>query len=203
LLLALLFLAAQTRAESLPDFETDQQADVWLRANSKFYKTMAENADKRGGYSISRNNDTPGGLAYFKEGHGHIELNDRLKGPHRVSIIIFEMTNLYQEHRHQEVADRVRKGKLESPQIFGLLRETIEYDGLRLHRDVLLELKPVLGTMPDAMFTWVCHAKSFDTYQLPFVYDYIKAQESSGHTAHYWKLFEKHRAEFMKSEPRP
>ena len=30
-----------------------------------------------------------------------------------------------------------------------------------------------------------------------FAYDYLKAQEASGHTAHYLTLFEKHRAEYL------
>jgi hypothetical protein len=159
---------------------------------------MAEVVDRRGGYTFGPNTESPGGRAYFKDGRGYIELNDALKGPHRVSVLIFELTNLYQEPRHQEVANRVRRGELNNPAAFGLLRETIEYDGLRLHRDVLVELKPVLGTVPPEMITWASStAKSFAEYQLPFAYDYLKAQEASGHTAHYLKLFEKHRAEYL------
>jgi hypothetical protein len=40
-------------------------------------------------------------------------------------------------------------------------------------------------------------AKSFAAYRLPYAYDYIKAQAASGHTAHYLRLFEKHRAEYL------
>jgi hypothetical protein len=114
---------------------------------------------------------------------------------------MFEMTNLYQERRHQDVADRVRRGELNNPPVFGLWRESIEYDGLRMHRDMLLELKPALGTIPPAMITWVSStAKTFAEYQLPYAYDYLKAQEASGHTAHYLRLFEKHRAEYLNSQ---
>lgn len=196
--LLLLLVPSVACAAGLPDFESDQQADRWLREHSSSYQSMAEVVDRRGGCTFCRTAETPGGLAYFKDGRGYIELNDALKGPHRVSVLIFEVTNLYQERRHQEVADRVRRGELNNPAAFGLLRESIEYDGLRLHRNVLVDLQPVLGTVPPEMITWASStAKSFAAYQLPFAYDYLKAQEASGHTAHYLRLFEKHRAEYL------
>ena len=140
----------------------------------------------------------PNGVAYTKDGRGYIELNDKLKGAHRVSILVFELTNLYQERRHREVTDRVRRGELDNPAVFGMLREMIEYDGLRLHREVLVELQSVIGTVPPEMITWVvASVKSVAEYELPFAYDYLKAQAANGHTAHYLKLFEKHRAEYM------
>jgi len=184
--------------EGLPDFKSDQEADRWLRQKIPGYRRLAEIVDRRGGYMIGRTTGSPGGLAYFKGGRGYLELNDALKGARRVSVIIFELTNLYHEPRHQEVADRVRQGKLDNPLAFGLLREMIEYDGLRLHRDMLLELEPVVGTVPPEMITWVSStARTFAEYRLPFAYDYLKAQEASGHTAHYLRLFEKHRAEYL------
>ncbi len=181
-------------------FASDREADRWLRTNSAWYRTMAEDVDRRGGYTVRGTTETPGGLAYFEDGRGYIELNDGLKDAHRFSVLIFELTNLYQEQRHQEVADRVRRGALNDPAVFGLLREIIEYDGLRLHRDVLLELKPVLGAVPPEMITWVSStARTFAEYHLPYAYDYLKAQAAGGHTAHYLKLFEKHRAEFLEA----
>jgi hypothetical protein len=186
LTLLLLLVPSIACAAGLPDFESDQQADRWLREHSSSYQRMAEVVDRRGGYAFAPNAEIRGGLAYFKDGRGHIELNDSLKGPHRVSVIMFEVTNLYQEQRHQGVADRVRRGELNNPAAFGLWREMIEYDGLRMHHDMLLELKPVLDTVPPEMITWVSStAKTFAEYQLPYAYDYLKAQEKSGHTAHY------------------
>lgn len=197
-LLLLLGISVAGAPEELPVFKSDLQADRWLREQSPWYRSMAQVVDQRGGYTIGRTTEMPGGVAYFKNGRGFIELNDSLKGPHRVSVLIFELTNLYQEHRHQEVANRVRHGDLNNPAAFGLLRETIEYDGLRLHRDVLLDLKPVLRAIPPEMITWISStAKSFEEYQLPFAYDYLKAQQAGGHTAHYIRLFEKHRAEYL------
>jgi len=185
-------------AGGLPAFESDLEADRWIRKHSDSYRNMAEAIDRHGGYTIAPTTEAPGGLAYFEEGRGHIGLNEVLKGAHRVSVLIFEMTNLHQENRHQEVAWRVRRGELNNPAEFALLREIIEYDGLRLHRNILLELEPVLDTVPPEMITWVSStAKRFADYQLPFAYDYIKAQAASGHTAYYVKLFEKHRAEYM------
>jgi len=199
--LLLLIGPAVAQAAGLPEFESDPQADRWLREQSPGYRRLAEIVDRRGGYTIGRTTESPGGLAYFKGGRGYIELNDVLKGTHRVSVIIFELTNLYQEPRHQEVANRVRQGELNNPAAFALLRESIEYDGLRLHRDVLLELEPVLGAVPPEMITWVSStAKTFAEYRLPFAYDYLKAQAASGHTAHYLKLFEKHRAEHLDAQ---
>jgi hypothetical protein len=199
--LLLLLASSLAGAAELPDFKSDQQADSWLREHSAAYRRMAEVVDQRGGYSVSPNTETPAGLAYFEKGRGNIKLSDALTGPHRVSVLIFELTNLFQEGRHQEVADRVRKGQLNDPAVFGLWREMIEYDGLRLHRDVLLELQPVLGTVPPTMITWASStAKTFAEYQLPFAYAYLKAQEASGHTAHYLKLFEEHRAEYLNSK---
>jgi hypothetical protein len=196
-LFAILVLCCpHTSAVELPEFPSDQHADVWLREQSAFYRSMAEVVEQRGGYLISRNPTIPGGLAYYLEGRGHIELGDTLSGAHRVSILIFEMTNLYQEPRHREVTDRVRRGEIDHPLAFAYLRESIEYDGLRHHREVLLQLQAVLGVVPAPMITWITNDKSFATYQVPYAYDYFTAQERSGHTAHFIRLFEKHRAEY-------
>jgi hypothetical protein len=197
----LLLISSAACAVELPDFKSDQAADSWLRENSASYKSMAEVLEKSGGYSIEPSSRIPGGLAYYLEGKGRIELSDTLKGAHRVSVLIFEITNLFQERKHREVTDRVRRGELNDALKFGLLRESIEYDGLRLHLKVLVDLKPSLGIIPAEMITWISsNAKTFADYQLPYAYDYLKAQEASGHTAHYLKLFEKHRAEFLEAK---
>lgn len=202
-LLGLGFLSPPPR-QGLPDFASDQEADRWLREKVPAYRRLAEAVDRRGGYEIARGVSSPGGLAFFKDGRGHIELNDALKGPRRVSVMIFELTNLFQEPRHQEVADRVRQGRLDHPHVFGLWREMIEYDGLRLHRDVLEDLKRVLGAVPPEMIAWVSStAKTYDEYRLPYAYDYLRAQEAGGHTAHFHRLFERHRAEYLESLKRP
>ncbi len=200
-LLLMLLGTVSAHADELPVFASDQKADSWLREKSPWYRSMAESVDQHGGYTISPASESPGGLAYFKGGRGYIELNAAIKGSHRVSLLIFEMTNLYQEPRHLEVTNRVRKGELTDPTVFWLLRETIEYDGLRLHRDVLMQLKSVLETIPPDMITWISRqATTHAEYQLPSVFDYIKAQEATSHKTHYLKLFEKHRAEYLQTQ---
>ncbi len=53
------------------------------------------------------------------------------------------------------------------------------------------------------MITWVSStAKTFAEYQPPFAYDYIKAQMASGHTEHFTRLFERHRAEYASNVER-
>ena len=188
-------------AAALPDFATDEEADRWFRAHSAAYRRMAAAVDAAGGYTIRANAETPGGLAYFENGRGYIEINPRLNGPRRFSILIYEVTNLWHERKHQEVADRVRRGELDDPKMFALLRETIEYDGIRLHHQVLKELEPVLKVVPAEMITWLSStARSFAEYDIPFVHDYLRAQEASGHTAHFVRLFDKHRAEFLAAQ---
>lgn len=200
LLAVLLLRGVAAAGEQLPEFPSDQASDRWLKENSAAYKRMADDADRRGGYDIRPTTNYPGGVAYFEHGRGFIGLNDVLKGAHRVSVLIFEMTNLFQEERHQEVAQRVRTGELNDPIEFSLLREMIENDGLRLHHDVLRDLARRLETVPPAMITWISgNTKTYDEYRPPFAYDYLKAQRRSGHTAHYIRLFEKHRKEYLDS----
>ncbi len=199
----LLLLPCVAAGGELPQFDSDQGADQWLRGHSPFYLRMAEEVDRRGGYEIYATTDYPGGVAYTRDGRGFIGLNDSLKGAHRVSVLIFEMTNLHQEDRHQEMAERVRTGRLDCAVEFSLLREMIEYDGLHLHWWVLRELQQHLGTVPPEMITWISStAKTFAEYQPPFAYDYIKAQTASGHTEHFVRLFERHRAEYAEPSRR-
>lgn len=199
-LLLLILLPCALLAGELPQFDSDQAADQWLRARSPFYLRMAEGVDRRGGYEIYATTDYPGGVAYTRDGRGYIGLNDSLKRAHRVSVLIFELTNLHQEDRHQEVAQRVRTGRLDCAVEFSLLREMIEFDGLRLHWWVLRELQQHLDPVPPEMITWVSStAKTFAEYQPPFAYDYIKAQMASGHTDHFMRLFQVHRAEYAEA----
>ena len=124
-----------------------------------------------------------------KDGHV-IELSDTLSGPARVSVLIFEMTNAFQQPKHTAIDQRVISGEVTDPVHFGLLQELIEYDGLHLHRKVLEELQSSSGEIPAVMFEWVSSgAKTFAEYRVPLCADYIDAQAKSGHTAHYHKWF--------------
>lgn len=188
----------------LPEFASDHAADQWLRQNSGEYRRFCEVVDARGGYVIEATEEYPGGVAYTENGKGHIGLNGALKGAHRLSVMIFELTNLYQEDRHQEVAERVRCGELTDETEFALLREMVEFDGLRLHRGVLVDLERAAGAIPPEMISWVSlNARTLAGYELPYAYDYLKAQAASGHTDHYRRLFAKHRAEAAARAPVP
>lgn len=195
-----MMLSPLTAADELPSFDDDAEADRWLREHSRTYRFMAEGVDSRGGYDIASTKEYVGGVAYTSCGRGHIGLNDRLEGPHRVSVLIFEVTNLHQEDRHQEVAQRVRDGELEDPLEFAFLREMIEYDGLHMHHDVLQDLEEHLDEIPPTMVTWISSSvQTYAQYRPPLMYDYIKAQRASGHTDHYLRLFERHRDEHLQS----
>lgn len=189
LLNAFIFLASLAFAEPVPDFKSDADADRWLRENSGTYLWMAESIDKNGGYDISTTTNYPGGVAYFSSGRGYIGLSSTLKGRHRTSILIFEITNLHQDSRHVETTQKALAGGFDTAMEFGLTREMIEYDGLRLHWAVLKELKLKVDGIPNDMFEWVAPAEDFDTYEPPFIYDYINAQISSGHINIYLDYF--------------
>ena len=185
----------------IPAFTNDVATDQWLRKQSPSYLRMAEYVDRKWGTEFGIATNSPGGLAYLKEGKGHIDLNETLKGAHRVSVIVFEMTNLYQQDRHEEITTPVRRGELQDATKFAMLRESVEYDGLRLHREVLVELERVVGELPPEMITWVsCTATNLSTYALPYAYDYFKAQAKGGHTEHYYRLFKRHTAEAKQAQ---
>ena len=189
-------LARCAHAASVPSFASDSDADRWLRDHSPAYREMAVAVDQRWGCTFGVTTNAPGGLAYLRDGRGHIDLNDRLQGARRVSIIAFEMTNLFQQDRHEEITSRVRRGELRDATEFALLRETVEYDGLRLHRRVLEDLERDTGPLPPEMITWASStATNLAGYALPYAYDYLKAQQAGGHTDHYRRLFERHTEE--------
>lgn len=201
LLLLLLLPVAMLQAGVIPSFTNDVAADQWLRQQSPSYLRMATYVDRKWGTEFGVATNSPGGLAYLKDGKGHIDLNERLKGAHRVSVIVFEMTNLYQQERHEEITTPVRCGKQQDATKFAMLREAVEYDGLRLHREVLVELEQKMGELPPEMITWVSStATNLSSYALPYAYDYLKAQAKSGHTEHYYRLFKKHTAEAADSK---
>lgn len=195
-LLLLLLASAMLHAGVVPAFTNDVAADQWLRKLSPSYLRMAQVVDHKWGAEFGVATNSPGGLAYVKEGRGHIDLNDALKGAHRVSVIVFEMTNLYQQERHEEITTPVRRGELQDATKFAMLRESVEYDGLRLHREVLVELEQKVGELPPEMITWVSStATNLSSYALPYAYDYFKAQSKGGHTEHYYRLFKRHTEE--------
>jgi hypothetical protein len=163
--------------------------DAYLRKASPLYSAMARIVEFHGGYTISDRKGISGGL--WNAAERKIELDLRLAGAHRASIVAFEMTNAYQERLHKEVDLAVVAGEITTKTEFALRHELLEYDGLRLHREMLVEIENHLGKIPSEFF-FVSNPKP-DTvakYQLPLVMDFLKEMNASGHTASYYQWFE-------------
>ncbi|QIF05888.1 hypothetical protein [Roseimicrobium sp. ORNL1] len=176
---------------ALPDFASDLEAHAWLRKHSPYYNTMAEEVEKEGAVSYGVLEARTGGLVERGSGGRRILLSKELKGACRLSVQIFELTNLYQQRQHDAVDERARSGSIKTPEEFGLLHELIEYDGLRYHRFVLAELEAVLeGGIPREMLTWINpELTNLVSYELPLAFEFVEAQAKSGHTAHYHEWF--------------
>lgn len=173
----------------LPVFANDQDADSWLRSKSTFYDSMAREVDGRGGYTI-RSWDQPQGNVVHLNGTRYIQLNDDLKGGERLSVLIFELTNAFQDTKHIEIDQRARSGVINDAEVFALRHELIEYDGLRFHREVLSELEQSIGNIPREMLTWINpRLTTLDSYRLPLAHDYLESQDKGGHTDHYRNYF--------------
>jgi hypothetical protein len=189
----LIIPAVQVHAASLPAFDADHAAHLWLRKHSPYYNLMTEEVERRGSIAFGVLEDRSGGMMESGAGQAQrrILLSKDLKGAGRLSIQIFELTNAYQQRLHEEVDQRARSGAIGTPTEFGLLHELIEYDGLRYHRLVLAELNAVLEDgIPREMLTWI-NPKLTDlaSYELPLAFEYVKGQAESGHTAHYHEWF--------------
>ncbi len=193
--LRIVFLLAHSvmaGGDGLPEFTSDEARDQWLRTQSPFYRSMAEAIDHNGGYRFRRGTEHPMGVVTYDNGQRFIELRDTLTGPKRLSILIFEITNAFQQPKHDEIDAAARSGALTSAREFGIRHELIELDGLRLHRRVLLELEAATSPLPPEMIAWIGPGlTTLATYEVPFAHDFIKAQEAGGHTAHYWKWFDR------------
>jgi hypothetical protein len=200
--LALLLLTPSLRA-AFAELGDDRAADALLREKSATYRRMAESIDRRGGYdiiSVATVGEPTGavpvltGMAYTHEGRRKIALNPELAGPERWSILIFELTNHAQEDHHQSINREAREGKLSGPDEYGILRELVEFDGLRIHRQVLEELDAAAGPIPPGffngrMFPWAAKATKLSEYQVPSAYGIIRKQDQSGHRAFYKRQY--------------
>jgi len=184
-------LAAAEPGDSI-DFATckDNAAiDAFLRKASPFYSAMARIVEFHGGFQIADREGVSGGL--WSAGERMIYLNPQLAGAHRVSIVAFEMTNAYQDRLHREVDMAVAAGEITTKTEFALRQELVEYDGLRLHREMLVEIENHLGKIPSEFFFTVNpKPESVAKYQLPLVMDFLKQMQASGHTAYYYQWFE-------------
>ncbi len=192
LALAVLLLALEVvHAGDPPKFESDAAADQWLRQASPYYRMMAEQIETRAApYSFRGSDEISGGMVGWESGKLIIEMSNTLSGPKRLSILIFEITNAFQDAQHREVDAGANTGRITSPREFGILHELVELDGLRHHRFVLQDLDRKLQGIPAAMLEWINpELKKLSDYELPYAFEYIKAQESGGHTKHYHEWF--------------
>ncbi len=179
-------------ALNLPAFDSDISADQWLREHSGYYRMMATEVDHKTGYSFARSSKIAGGNVKMEAGKLVIELSDAISGAKRLSILIFEMTNCYQHPQHKEIDDAAAGGRITNAREFGMLHELVELDGLRHHRLVLDDLDRELKGIPAEMLQWINpKLQKLSDYNLPFAYDYMKAQEKGGHTQHYYDWFPK------------
>ena len=150
---------------------------------------MARQVDGRGGYTF-RSWDQPRGTVVQADGTRYIQLNPALKGGERLSILVFEITNAFQDAKHIEIDQRARTGVIQNAEVFALRHELIEYDGLRYHREVLSELEKALGGIPREMLTWINpQLTTLASYSLPLAHNYLENQDKGGHTDHYRKHF--------------
>ncbi|MHC4198427.1 MAG: hypothetical protein ACYSU0_00350 [Planctomycetota bacterium] len=177
----------------LPSFKTDTEADSWLKETSVTYAALArgiESDRNYRGYRFATRDDIRRGMVARVDGYLEIQLNAGLSGPDRLTTLIFEMANASRFPDHQQVDLAVDRGLITTPEQFGLANEMIEYEALKQHRQVLIEIASRVGELPAGFYYFVTPApRSIEDYRLPGLYNYLKAQKESGHTAHYYRWF--------------
>jgi hypothetical protein len=174
-------------------FKTDSETDKWLRDNSVTYAKLVESIESRKdvrGYRFAVKEDVCRGMVVRSDGYLEIQLNARLSGADRVTTLIFEMANASRYRDHEQIDLAVDEGLIRTPEEFGLAHEMIEYEALRLHRQILIEIEARAGPLPPEFFYYVTPSpRSIEDYQLPDLYRYLKTQKESGHTDYYYKFF--------------
>jgi hypothetical protein len=198
--LSIFGMTARARSQ-MPEFEKDRDIDAWLQSSSTRYRRMVELVNQRGGFEIHRASEVneggkitpiPKAFSYNDNGQRKIILNPKLQQGAAASMIIFEVTNLFQEDRHTEINNDAMTGKITCGDEYAILRQLVEFDGLRHHRDVLSELQATTGTLsPDFFSVFPTSARTLENHELPSVYFLIKSEKHSGHRAYYLSTFEK------------
>ena len=174
-------------------FKTDSETDKWLRDNSVSYAKLVEdikNTKDVRGYRFAVKENVRRGMVEWVDGYLEIQLNAELSGADRATTLIFEIANASRNHDHQQIDLATDEGLIQTPEEFGLAHEMIEYEALRLHRQILIEIESRGGPLPTEFFYFVTPApRSIKDYQLPDLFQYLKTQKESGHTDHYYKFF--------------
>ena len=187
------------KAKVIPVFDDDAAADRWLREHSAAYRKMGETVDRKGGYKFVRTErvqlsdgpmDVQTSAAFTKDGQRTIALHPRLKGPPALTVMIFELANHFHEDSHAEINAEARLGLIKTADEYGILRQLVEYDGLRIHYGILHELTNSVGELPPGFFEGIHPvARKLSEYQVPSVYQLLKSQRESGHRDYYKKIF--------------
>lgn len=184
------------RAESwpLPVGQSDVEVDRWLRRASPTYARMVAEIRARPevlDLRLVESAEVPEAAARSHEGYLEVQLNPQLRGARRVSLIAFEVANAYRSREHQAIDRAVDAGLITTAAEFGLGHELYEYEALRLHREVLIELEERAGALPAEMFMTSPAPASARASELPDLLHYLETQRDSGHTAHYERWFER------------
>lgn len=194
--LGALALATALFAADFNAFQSDAEVDEWLIANSPTYAQIAGQIKARKdikGYRFTSNRDIRRGMVLYSDGYIEVQLNPSLVGADRITTMIFEMANGSRHRDHQQIDLATRMGIIRSAEEFGLAHEMVEFEALRQHRQVLLELESKTGVLAKEFFCFVTPPpRSAKDYRLPDLSIYLKAQKDSGHTDHYYKLFPLH-----------
>lgn len=174
-------------------FKTDTESDAWLRDNSVTYAKLVQEINGTNnvrGYRFTGKDEVRRGMVAWVDGYLEIQLNPALSGPDRLTTLIFEVANAARSREHQQIDFAADEGLIRTQEEFGLAHEMIEYEALRLHRQVLIEIESRGGPLPAEFFYFVAPApSSIKDYQLPDLCAYLRSQQESGHTAHYYKYF--------------
>jgi len=194
------FFAATTGAAvDYAALKTDSETDRWLRDNSATYAKLVEDIDSNKdfrGYRFAAKEDVRRGMVAWSDGCLEIQLNPKLSGADRVTTLIFEIANAARFRDHQQIDLAADEGLIRTPEEFGLAQEMVEYEALRVHRQVLVELDARAGPLPAEFFYFVSPLpSSMKDYQLPDLYAYLRSQKESGHTDHYYQCFHRRKRE--------
>ena len=190
---ALLVQCGAAAAIDFGAFKSDLETDRWLCKASATYAAIVKDLDSRkgiDGYRFVTRKDIPAGMAVRAGRVMEIQLNWKLTGAVRITTLMFEMANAMRYREHEAIDRAADTGLIRTAEEFGLAHEIYEYEALRLHRRMLIEIASSHGPLPKAFFRFVTPApRSAAAYRLPNLYDYLKAQKASGHTAHYYRHF--------------
>ncbi len=172
-----------------------EAANSLLIKSSKTYRKMFDYLTCHGDFQIISEKTT----AYYgcwDAGRRVIRIGPDVKGALMVSVLAFEVTNAFQTNEHEKVDDDARKRLIKQEQ-FVERHETIEYQGLVMHCQVLKELNNAFGDLPEEMFI-LCKPpdkKVLVSWIPPDKKSYLKAQNESGHSDHYRRWYFQQRRE--------